>query len=128
MKRGELKQLIREVIEEIAENHPFGLDIDDGQREKLQRAVGDLGAYNVYVNGEEMGDGEIVQTGEIDGKKVVEVYTESGTFYLIDNNPFITTLEGRSVTVDTQTKNKLLKAFKVAGVNIDPKKIQVKDR
>jgi hypothetical protein len=145
MTRSELKQLIRETIEEIsADTARRAADkaAELGrykQSDRLQRAAAEKDTAAIggdpYIDSIDIGNegethGEIIKLGKTeDGRPAISVKLKvGGTYTLVDNDPHITTVRGHSVRVGRQDRIKLVKAFKSMGVNINANKINILEK
>jgi hypothetical protein len=143
MTRSELKQLIRETIEEISADtarraadkasqlgrHKQSDRLAAAAQKKDNAAVGgDPSLGNITIDGEDMGEAKIVKIGKTpNGNVGIDVMANGYTYTLVDGDPQIKTFKGRKVAVERPARMKLIKAFKAGGVSINPNKINVID-
>jgi len=145
MTRSELKQLIRETIEEISADtarraadkaRDLGREkqaarLSAAAQKKDAAALGvDPMLTNVSLDGGGPVPGKIMGLEKTaSGKPAVRVSIQGeGMFTLVDAEPHVRTTTGLNISVDRPSRVKLVKAFKAAGLNnINPNKINIVD-
>jgi hypothetical protein len=150
MTRSELKQLIRETIEEISADtalraaqaaRHLGRDNQASRfdaaairkrEEKVKAVVGDPSISSIVIDGKERTGLEISDISKkADGTEFVRVSTEFGqpVIDLVDGDPFVKGYGSRDVdiAVDRASRMKLIKAFRSVGININANKINIID-
>jgi hypothetical protein len=143
MTRSELKQLIRETIEEISADtarraadkarqlgrHGQSDRLSAAAQKKDDAAIGGDPSLGKVALGGHLYSATIKKIGiKENGKVGVQIEMETGhKFTLVDDDPVVTTTRGYSIAVSRPARVKLVKAFKHAGVNLNANKINVID-
>jgi hypothetical protein len=141
MKRSELKQLIREAIEEISadtarraaekatqlgRNRQADRLTGAAEKKDTDAIGGDPSIESFQLNKDDVRPATIKKLGRADsGVPGILIDVDGREFILIDNDPLITTARGSSVRVGRADRIKLVKAFKKMGVNVNANKINI---
>ena len=142
MKRSELKQLIRETIEEISadtarraadkatqlgRNRQADRLTGAAQKKDTAAIGGDPSIESFQVWDDEVVSATITKLGAApDGAPGILIERDDyKEFILVDNDPLVTTAKGSPVRVGRGDRIKLVKAFKKMGVNVNANKINI---
>ena len=141
MKRSELKQLIREAIEEISadtarraadkatqlgRNRQADRLTGAAQKKDTAAIGGDPSIESFQVWDDAAVSATITKLGAApDGAPGILIKTDHKEYILVDNDPLVTTAKGSPVRVGRGDRIKLVKAFKKMGVNVNANKINI---